>query len=207
MTHTKTPMATDPSRRTVLGSALALGAALALPGAAFALTDGEARALIDRAVGEVNAVINSGKPEAAMIADFETIFVRYADLAVIAQSSLGVAARQATPAQLQAYAAAFKGYIARKYGRRFREFIGSRIEVTGAKQVKSFYEVSSIAYFKNQAPFEVLWQVSDKSGKNLFFNIIIEGVNMLASERTEIGAMLDQRRGNIDALIADLQKL
>jgi phospholipid transport system substrate-binding protein len=26
------------------------------------------------------------------------------------------------------------------------------------------------------------------------------------SERTEIGAMLDRRRGNIDAMIADLQK-
>jgi phospholipid transport system substrate-binding protein len=47
--------------------------------------------------------------------------------------------------------------------------------------------------------------VSDKSGKNLFFNIIIEGVNMLASERTEVGAMLDKRKGNIDALITDLK--
>ena len=46
---------------------------------------------------------------------------------------------------------------------------------------------------------------SDKSGKNLFFNIIIEGVNMLASERTEVGAMLDKRKGNLDALIQDLK--
>ena len=39
------------------------------------------------------------------------------------------------------------------------------------------------------------------------FNIIIEGVNMLASERTEMGALLDQRGGDLDRLIADLQKL
>ena len=33
----------------------------------------------------------------------------------------------------------------------------------------------------------------------------IEGVNMLASERAEIGAMLDKRNGDIDALIQDMK--
>ena len=49
------------------------------------------------------------------------------------------------------------------------------------------------------------WQVSDKSGRNLFFNLIIEGVNMLSAERTEIGAMLDRRGGDIAALARDLR--
>ena len=75
-----------------------------------------------------------------------------------------------------------------------------------AKQVKTFHEVISTAYLKGDAPFEVRWHVSDKSGKDLFFNIIIEGVNMLATERTEIGAMLDKRRGDVNALIADLKR-
>ena len=30
---------------------------------------------------------------------------------------------------------------------------------------------------------------------------------MLASERTEIGAMLDKRKGNIDQLTADIQRM
>ena len=36
--------------------------------------------------------------------------------------------------------------------------------------------------------------------------MFIEGINMLLTERTEIGAMLDRRGGNIDAMIADLRK-
>ena len=39
---------------------------------------------------------------------------------------------------------------------------------------------------------------------NKFFNLYIEGINMLLSERAEIGAMLDARGGNLDALIRDL---
>jgi phospholipid transport system substrate-binding protein len=34
----------------------------------------------------------------------------------------------------------------------------------------------------------------------------MEGINMLSSERTEVTAMLDRRRGDINALIADLQR-
>ena len=105
---------------------------------------------------------------------------------------------------MKAFTKAFQVYISRKYGRRFREFIGGKIEVNDARPVKSYFEVISTAYLKGESPFEVRWHVSDKSGHDLFFNIIIEGVNMLASERTEIGAMLDKRKGNIDALIADL---
>ena len=65
--------------------------------------------------------------------------------------------------------------------------------------------MTSVAHLKGQAPFDVRWHVSDKSGRNLFFNIIIEGVNMLASEQAEIGAMLDKRKGDIAALTADLK--
>ena len=120
--------------------------------------------------------------------------------------SLGADGKRATAAQKSAYIDAYKGYVSRKYGKRFREFIGSRIEVTGAKPVKSFFAVTSVAYLKGRSPMEVEWHVSDKSGQSRYFNIIIEGVNMLASERAEIGAMLAKRGGNIAALTADLQK-
>lgn len=192
------------SRRGLLvGAAAALGASAA-PMAAFALDLATARALIDSAVGDVNRIIDSGKSEGAMFVEFEKLFVKYADVAVIARSALGPAARQASPGDLKAFTKAFQGYISRKYGRRFREFIGGRIEVVDAKPLKSYFEVISTAYLQGEAPFDVRWHVSDKAGRPLFFNLIIEGVNMLASEREEIGAMLDRRRGDIGGLIADL---
>ncbi|WP_404819049.1 MlaC/ttg2D family ABC transporter substrate-binding protein [Xinfangfangia pollutisoli] len=201
-------MASNPmlSRRAFVGAGFAAAAAFgALPAAA--LNTDQARALIDKVVAEVNAVISSGKSEKQMYPAFEQVFVRYADVPTIARSALGVAARSASPAQMTAFTKAFQGYISRKYGRRFREFIGGKIEVNDARPLKSYSEVISTAYLKGESPFEVRWHVSDKAGKSLFFNIIIEGVNMLASERTEIGAMLDKRRGDVDALIEDLKRV
>lgn len=195
------------ARRSVLAGLVASTAVFALPLHASPLTLSEARDLITRAIGEVNDTINSGKSESAMFVDFERIFARYADVAAIARSALGVASRSASAAQMKTFTAAFQGYISRKYGRRFREFIGSDIVVTDARPLKTYFEVISVAHLRGQAPFEVRWHVADKSGKNLFFNIIIEGINMLASERTEIGAMLDRRGGDIAALIEDLKRI
>ncbi len=193
-------------RRFAAGFALG-SVALALPMPVAALTVDQARGLIDKVVADINGIIASGKPEAAMLVDFERIFARYADVAVISRSALGVAAKSASPAQLKAFAEAFQTYISAKYGRRFREFIGGSIEVVDALPVKSYYEVVTVAKLAGEAPFDLRWHVSDKSGKNLFFNIIIEGINLLASERSEVGAMLDKAGGNIDTLIANMKAI
>ncbi len=206
MTPTTTPMLTEITRRHALSLGLGLVALGALPRAAFALNTAQAEKLVGAMLAEITSVINSGRSENAMFGDFENIFARYADVPIIARSALGPVARSASGGQISAFTAAFRGYLARKYGRRFREFIGGRIEVTGSRVMKSFQEVISTAYLQGDPPFEVRWHVSDKSGKDLFFNIIIEGVNMLATERTEIGAMLDRRKGDVNALIADLKK-
>ena len=195
------------SRRNFGLGLAAIGALATLPRPALALTADAAKSLVDKTVATVNAIINSGKSEGAMLKDFEKLFVTYADVPTIARSVLGTAARSASKGQLSAYTKAFQGYISRKYGRRFREFEGGQIDVAEARAVKSYFEVISTARLKGEAPFEVRWHVSDKSGKDLFFNIIIEGVNMLASERTEMGALLDQRGGDLDRLIADLKTL
>ena len=147
---------TFPAARSIAGL-LSGAAVLALAGPASALDTAQARQLIDRLVADINQVINSGKSESQMFPEFERIFAKYADVPIIARSALGVAARRASSAQLAGFTTAFRGYISRKYGKRFREFIGGQIEVTGAHQIKSFYEVISVAKLRGEAPFDLRW--------------------------------------------------
>lgn len=190
------------SRRSLLVLSSAALAVTALPAAA--LTTSQAQALVESLIAEINRIIGSGASESAMIRDFGALFDRYADVPTIARYTLGVDARAASAAQLSAYTAAFRNYIAAKYGRRFREFIGGRVEMVTARQVPNGIEVETRAVLQGKAPFRVDWHVSDASGRAAFFNIIIDGVNMLLSERTEIQAMLDQRGGSIDRLTRDM---
>ena len=193
-------------RRTFMSTLAAASATAAATPLWAALNEAAASLLIKKLVGDINQTIESGKREAAMFRDFEKIFARYSDTSYIAAYTMGVDARRASASQKKAYSKAFQSYIARKYGSRFREFIGGRLEVTGVKKVKKWYEVSCVAYLRGESPFEVTFQVSDRSGKNLFFNMYIEGVNLLLTERTEIGAIIDRNGGDIDKMIAELKQ-
>jgi phospholipid transport system substrate-binding protein len=193
------------NRRTVFGAGLAALLASGLP--AQALTEAQARSLVDEVIADIDVVIRSGKSDAAILRDLEAIFARYADLDIMAQYALGADGRSASNADKRAFTEAFKGYITRKYGKRFRDFIGGRIEVESTREIRAGYEVKATAYLEGQSPFEVAFHVSDRSGRNLVFNFFIEGVNLLLTERTEIGAMLDQRNGNVRALAADLENM
>ena len=192
------------TRRTFVALASSSIAIAATP--SWALTQDEARKLVDSLVAKINSVIGSGKSEAAMIKEFQGIFRRYADVPIMAQYALGVDGRRASASQKRAFGKAFEIYIASKYGKRFREFVGSKVEVKSSRKINAGYEVKTKASLPGSAPFEVTFLISSKSGKDLFFNMFIEGVNLLLTERTEIGALLDRNGGNFDKMIADLKK-
>jgi phospholipid transport system substrate-binding protein len=192
------------SRRSFTLSALAVASTAALP--AWALTEQGARALVDKVVSDLQKTIGSGKSDAAILKDLERLFVKYADVNIMAQYALGSDGRGASSAQKRAFTEAFQGYIARKYGKRFRDFIGGRVEVQSVTSIRAGYEVKTKAYLRGESPFDVSFHVSDRSGSDKFFNVYIEGVNLLLTERTEIGSMLDKRGGDINAVAADLKK-
>jgi len=175
------------------------------PSLIFASQQNAAIEIVDQAVSKINQIINSGDTQTQMLRSFETVFNVFADVPTIAKYALGRDARTASDEQLKAYTKAFSGYFSNKYGKRFREFIGGKIEIKSVVKVKNYYSVNTIAYMPAYEPFEVDFLVSDRSGQPLVFNLIIEGVNMLLAERQEIGALLDRNSGNIDALIDDLR--
>lgn len=188
-------------------AALTAAAALA-PATARALTSSQAESLVRSMVDDIQSAINSGKSQSAIFSDFERLFERYADVPTIAQFVLGPPARTASRAEMRAYTDAFSVYIARKYGRRFQEFIGGTVTVNRSRQDRNgIIVVESTADLRGESPFAVDFHVSDRSGSAKVFNVIIEGVNMLTTERTEIGALYDQSGRNVGALAQKLRSV
>lgn len=195
----------DLTRRGLIAAA---GAALILPGRANAMTTAQAESLILKVTQEVQTVINSGNSEGAIIKQFEGIFDRYTNVQAIAATVLGPPWRSASNGEKSAYVGAFRGYVSRKYGKRFREFKGARIQVTRSKDFGNkgiFVEtmVSTSVY----APFPVEWHVVDRGGKLEFFDMSIEGVKLISTERTEIRALLAASGGSVGKLAEKLTGL
>ncbi|WP_161863018.1 MlaC/ttg2D family ABC transporter substrate-binding protein [Algicella marina] len=195
------------SRRSVMAGIAAAGGLAVVPHGAAAATTDQAIGLVNKIVAELLQVVKSSQSTAQALSRFEQIFVTYGDVPVIARSVLGPAWRQTSGAQQSAFISAFRGYLARKYGKQFREFRDATVEVTRAvDRGDKGIVVSSVLKYSGSAPIAVDWQVSDRSGSLKMFNLFIEGVSMLSTERNEVGALLEANRNSVDALIADLNQ-
>ena len=185
----------------VVSAAAALGFA-ALPASA----QGNAAAqLVTAAVGDIEQAINSGKTGPALYSDFERIFERYGDVGFSAQGVMGRPWRDMSNQQRAQFADSLKVYLSRKYGRRFREFRGAEIVVNDTRSIRRGVEVVTTVKLRGQSPFEVLFRVREVNGQPRFYDLVIEGISRVVTERAEIGAKLDARRGDVNALLADLR--
>lgn len=190
-----------PNRRVVLAG----GAAALLPLPALALSESAASSYVQRVITDVLGIVNSGQPDAQVLRRFKRVFTSYADINIIARTVLGPPYRSLSSREQRAFSDAFGSYISNKYGRQFREFRGSTITITRARDGGSKgVLVSSQVRQPGQSPYALDWQVSDRSGQVKLINLIIEGLSLLTSEREEMRAQLAARGGNVSALTAYL---
>ncbi len=190
-------------RRGALGL---LAAAALIAGPARAAATDRATALVDTLSAELTRLMNSGRSGSQLYGEFERLLARYADMPAVAASVLGPPWRSASQGQRQGFVAAFQSYLARKYGAQFDEYRNARIEVTGAKDAgKAGVLVLTRVVRPGQQAIAVDWQISERSGQARVVNLVIEGVSMLATERAEVGAMLEASRGSVDGVIGQLR--
>ncbi|MDG2402677.1 MAG: ABC transporter substrate-binding protein [Amylibacter sp.] len=170
----------------------------------FAFKKSDAEKLIKNLTNDVLGAVNEQKSEDIMFSRFEEIFSKYADVPLIARKALGPTWRGASKAQRSAYVSAFRGYMARYYGKRFEEFLGSEIIVSNSRKTSGGFLVGSNIILKDGSSYQAQWHVIDARGKYLMYNLFLEGVSVLSDVRVQIGSMLDKRAGSIDRLIEHL---
>ena len=190
------------TRRFVMMSFLGIAGLYASP--VFAFKKSDAEKLIKNLTNDVLGAVNEQKSEDIMFSRFEEIFSKYADVPLIARKALGPTWRGASNAQRSAYVSAFRGYMARYYGKRFEEFLGSEIIVSNSRKTSGGFLVGSNIILKDGSSYQAQWHVIDARGKYLMYNLFLEGVSVLSDVRVQIGSMLDKRAGSIDRLIEHL---
>ena len=176
-------------------------------GPALAISKGRAIKLVESLVGEISLMINSVKTETELTSTFERIVAKYADMNVISRSTLGPRARGASESELRTFKKAFQRYFARKYSKQFLNFSGNQIILKDTQDRGKFFEVGASIIVDGSSNIDVNFRVSDRSGEPRFFDIILEGISLLASERVEIGALLDNSQGDIGLLSKNIEKL
>jgi len=201
------PSPLNSSRRTFLvagASTAALASLGALPAHASVQ---RAEQLIQALIGDVMRIVNSGKSSARVLKDFEEIFTSYADVPRISQSILGPPWRSASNAEKQAFMKSLRAYLARKYGKRFDEAKGTKIDIVSSQDFgRKGVLVKTMISTDVWEPYPVEWQVIEAGSQPKFFNLIVEGVKLLSTEKSQIRALYDRNGGSIAKLNAALDR-
>lgn len=200
-------------RKLLRGAALGLvaGAVVWLgPRAAFALTADEAVGFVQDTIEEVAALLEDSGDASAKAARLRAIMEQRAAMPEIARFVAGPAWRGMNEDQQSRFVAAFTGFISTVYAERFQEYSGDvkktdlftmgKVVDAGRKGMLVRTSINAAG----EAPVSVEWLVTDRPGRAVIADIVIEGVSLLVTQREEIGSMLEARNGDIDRLIDHL---
>lgn len=197
-----------PARRTVLGLAL-LSPLLAMP----ALAANPAETYVSDNIQKGLAILNNKSlPTDQKRAQFESFLMTLTDMKRIAMFTLGQYRRGASPADLDAFAAAFQNYATAVYQSYFARYSGQTLKVTGSTERApgDFIVASSLidpADKSGQPPLEVDFRVRTDGGKPVVVDFAVAGIWIALEERDQFTAFLGQNNGSIPTLIKHLSDL
>jgi phospholipid transport system substrate-binding protein len=138
---------------------------------------------------------------------FEALFVVAFDYDRIGKFVLGRFRRQINEADMKEYLSLFKDMVVRVYAARFGEYNQETFKVSGSRVIDKKVDtmiVSSKIIRPNDSKIALEWHMyQDKTGGFKIFDVVVEGVSMALTQRSEFSAILQQ--GGIKKLIEDLK--
>ncbi|HEY5347564.1 MAG TPA: ABC transporter substrate-binding protein [Rhizomicrobium sp.] len=144
--------------------------------------------------------------------EFETFLVSLTDLHRIAAFTLGQYKRTASPADLEAFDAAFRNYAVAFYQSYFAKYTGQTLKVTGSQaRASDDFVVQTVMIDPNdhsgQPPLEVDFHVRTNTGKPVVVDVAVLGIWVSLTEQNQFTAFLGQNNGSIPLLISHLNEL
>lgn len=158
---------------------------------------------VDQGIGLLeNDTLSKSKQKFA----FRALLNKNFDLNTIARFSLGRHWRSATKTQRDEYLRLFKRMIVDVYSNRFNEYQGQNIEVLGSRQEgERDILVQSKLWQVNGPDIKIDWRVRQRDGRYRIIDIIVEGVSMALTQRSDFSSVVQRGGGNIEALLVHLR--
>jgi phospholipid transport system substrate-binding protein len=145
---------------------------------------------------------NEGLTDEQRTAEFRKLLNANFDMATIGRFALGRYWKTATPAQQTEYQKLFKTMIVKIYSRRFKDYNGQKLEVTAARaDGETDVMVSSSIVPPNGQKISVDWRVRN----NKIVDILVEGVSMALTQRSDFASVIQRGGGNVDVLLEHLR--
>lgn len=140
--------------------------------------------------------------------EFRKLLDQSFDLDTIGRFALGSYWKAATAPQKAEYLKLFRKMVVDVYTQRFDDYKGQDLQVKSFRSIgNNDTLVSSYMVPKDGGQdVQIDWRVREKSGSYKIVDVLVAGVSMSMTQRSDFASVIQRGGGNVDALIAELGK-
>jgi phospholipid transport system substrate-binding protein len=148
-------------------------------------------------------VLDKKAPLTERLTRFRQLFQADFDGPGIARFVLGRYWRTASEQEQQEYMKLFEDYVIFVYGTRLSHFNGETFKVRGSRTDESGTVVSTdIISPSGEPPIKVDWRLVADKGAFKINDVIIEGISMMVTQRSEFASIIQRHGGKVGGLLA-----
>lgn len=135
---------------------------------------------------------------------FASFFMGLTDMRRVALFLLGQYAAQASPADLDAYVAAYQDYVVSVYQSYFARYAGQSLHVRASRERAPSDFIVNTDMVGGSQPMQIDFRVRTDGAKPVLVDFAVDGVWLALAERDQFVSVLAQNNGDIKALTAHL---
>jgi phospholipid transport system substrate-binding protein len=139
--------------------------------------------------------------------EFEALLNESFDMKTISRFSLGRYWRVSSDQQKKEYQKLFREMVIDVYSARFLEYSGQEFETRGYRPDGTKDTIVNSFVITDKGPdVQVDWRVRFKNGKYQVVDVIVEGVSMSVTQRSDFASVIQRGGGDIKVLLAHLRE-
>ena len=177
-----------------------------IPASANDFTNGAEKFVQSLADDAVSTLTSKNLTETERQYNFRELLHNYFDINGIGKWALGRYWRKASPSERKEYLGLFENLIVGTYSNRFNAYSNEKLSVKGSTSRGKFALVRPHLNRNNQKPIRVEWRVTQPDKNYKIFDIVVEGVSMIQTQRSEFSSVIRRNGGNVSGLLSALRK-
>jgi phospholipid transport system substrate-binding protein len=151
-------------------------------------------------------ILGKKAPETERLARFRELFQADFDGPGIARFVLGRYWRSASQEEQQEFLSLFEDYVVFVYGTRFSSLSGETLKIRGSRAAESGVVVSTEMITPGDAPVKIDWRLIADGGVFKINDVVIEGVSMMVTQRSEFASVIQRNGGQVSGLLSVMRE-
>lgn len=172
------------------------------------LTNKEAEVFMSD-IGEkvIMLLTNQSMSDQERATQFREILETKFNLKAIGKFVLGRYWKQASPEEKKRFLELFKETTVASYATRFKDFTSEKFEILGSRsEADKGVMVSSQIVRPSGQTIPIDWKIFEKNGEIRIYDVILEGISMGITQRSEYASIIQQGGGTIQTINTALEE-